>query len=283
MTTPRRPFFFASRSGAVAIFLGLAACGNRNASPTASASASGSAMAAPADSAASPPPKTGTVLGRVTIKGDPPEDVEVKTAPECNVAKGFYGKVFRVGADRGLADALVAVTNYPGDPVPARTPAKDVYIADCSFGTRTVVATVGQRIDVSNTDTKLSFMPYLDGAPFRAQLVAMPQGKAIQLRPGEAAHYLLRDLMQHPYMIADVFVLPYATADVTGADGRFKIEGVPVGKARIDAKLPVFEHVTTGKDIEVHEGDNVVDLELRHDKAADKVVPIPEAVWGDRH
>ncbi len=250
--------------GAIGVALLVAGCGSKGASTGGSA------------------PTTGTIVGHITIKGDPPPDVNVAAAADCAGARDFYGKLFRVAGDGSLADALVAVTNYKGD-VAAPSPGTAVSIAGCHFDRRTVVAMFGQHVDVSNTDPSLTFLPYLDGAPFRVPLAAMPLGKAIELYPDKPGHYLLRDLMNHRYMIADVFVLPYPTAAVTGVDGRFKIEGVPLGKARIDAKLPALEHKTEGKDIDVKPGENVVDIELpAYSAAADKAVAIPEPVWGDR-
>jgi hypothetical protein len=230
--------------------------------------------------------KTGTVRGHITIKGDAPPDALSSIGkpwtfpPACSDAADVFGKLFRKGKKGELADAMVAVTEYSGF-VPPKARMKSVEIRKCALGSRTIVATFGQRIEVSNKDADLTYMPYLDGAPFRALMVAIPGGKPIKLYPMQPGHYLLRDQLQRPFLIGDVFVLPYATFDVTRTDGRYEVAGVPVGKARIDAFLPVINK-SVGKDIEVKEGDNLVDLELTYDAKTDKPVPIPEPIWGDR-
>ena len=68
---------------------------------------------------------------------------------------------------------------------------------------------------------------------------------------------------------------------MSGLDGRYVIEGLPVGKVRVDALLPVLRK-TTGKDIELREGDNTLDLVLTYDAKKDRATPVPEPVWGTR-
>lgn len=230
--------------------------------------------------------KTATVRGHITIKGAaPPDALAANGKPhefpkECTDAPDLYGKLFRKGAHGELADAMVAITEYEGF-VPPKARARSLEIRNCALNTRTIVATFGQRIEVSNKDTELTYMPYLDGAPFRALMVAVPRGKPIKLYPMQPGHYLLRDQLKRPFLIADVFVLPYATFDVTRTDGRYEIQGVPVGKVRIDAFLPSIDK-SVGKEIEIKEGENVVDLELSYDPKTDKPVVVPEPIWGDR-
>ena len=230
--------------------------------------------------------KTGTIRGRITIKGDPPpgalspEGKPFHFPDECSDAVSKYQKLFRVGEKGALADAMVAVTEYDGF-VPAKDRAQHTTLRKCALTTRTVVASFGQRIEVSNKDTNATYMPYLDGAPFRALMVAIPMGKPIKLYPMVPGHYLLRDQLQRPFLIADVFVVPYATFDVTAIDGRYEIRNVPVGKAKIDAFLPVINK-SEGKAIEVKEGVNVIDLELTYDQKKDAPIPVPQPLWGDR-
>jgi hypothetical protein len=119
--------------------------------------------------------------------------------------------------------------------------------------------------------------------PFRAAMVAVPGGKPIKLYPTEPGHYLIRDMMNRPFLLADVFVVPYATTAVTGLDGQFEIKNVPVGTVAVDAMLPVINKSVRKKPFEVHEGDNVLNLELHYDKDKDQAVPVPSAIWGDRH
>jgi hypothetical protein len=69
-------------------------------------------------------------------------------------------------------------------------------------------------------------------------------------------------------LVADVFVLNYATFDVTGLDGQYEIKGIPVGKVRVDVFLPVIAK-SDGQELEIHEGDNTFDMTLHFDAAKD--------------
>ncbi|MEZ4300373.1 MAG: hypothetical protein R3B70_35840 [Polyangiaceae bacterium] len=258
--------------------------------PSASAAASASASAAPApDLVVGVPfpaegiakvvnPKkeprytgpTGTLRGTIRITGDAPPEVSVKLpSGACHgEAAATHSKLFRVGQDGTLADALVAVTGYKGY-VPPDGEAEKITIHGCSFARRTVVATYGQRIEVSNLDKVESYMPYLDGAPAKAILVAVPGGDAVRLYPQQPGHFLIRDELPNEHLTADVFVLAYSTHDVTGLDGRYEIKGIPVGPVEVNAMLPSI-HKSKGERIEIKPGDNVLDLTLTYDAKTDR-------------
>ncbi|AKT39903.1 hypothetical protein [Chondromyces crocatus] len=207
---------------------------------------------------------TGTLKGRVTIKGSPPpETPHTYPVGKCGEAAATYGRLFRVGQDNTLADALVSVIGYSGY-VPAKEKAAKITIHGCAFARRTVAATFGQRIEVSNLDVIESYMPYLDGARTHAVLVAIPRGDSVKLYPPQAGHYMLRDQMPKPFMTSDVFVLKYATHDVTELDGTYEISGIPVGNVTAVAYLPVLNDETQ-KEIVIKEGENKLDLELTFD------------------
>ena len=107
-------------------------------------------------------------------------------------------------------------------------------------------------------------MPNLEGAPFMAVLVAVPQGDPVKFFPPQAGYYELVDKMPKPFLKAGVFVLKFATHDVTGLDGKFEIKGIPVGKVLTAALLPAIDQ-DVKKEIEIKEGDNTLDFELNFD------------------
>lgn len=205
---------------------------------------------------------TATLKGRVRIEGDPPPPRDFKYPDGCGEAAATYGKLFRVGQDGAAADVLVTVTGYEGF-VPAKEPAVKTQIHGCAFSRRTIAMTFGQRLEVYNLDKSQTYMPYLDGQATRAAMVAVPMGDAVKLYPLRHGIFGLIDFLPKPFLDADVFVLKYATADVTDLDGTYEIGGIPVGKVRVDALLPAAD-VLAGQDLDLHPGENTADLVLRY-------------------
>lgn len=207
----------------------------------------------------------GTLKGVIRVKGDAPPAMDFTFPGGCGEAAATYGKLFRTGQDNTLADVMVAVTGYEGF-VPAREPAKKMTIHGCALAKRTMTVAYGQRIEVSNIDKIESYMPYLDGAPFRAVLVAIPGGDPVKFYPQEPGHYLIRDQLPKPFLTADVYVVAYATHDVTGLDGQYEIADIPVGKVKVNAFLPAADLVTA-QEIEIKAGENTLDMTLEFNRA----------------
>jgi len=210
----------------------------------------------------------GTISGLVTISGDPAPDMPevVASIPaDCASAKQTYGKLFREGAGRALADVVVGVTGYAGY-VPEETPAQLADGNGCAWNARTYVLTFGQSLDVRSRDSR-PYVPDLMGAKLKAQLVALPRGEPIHLYPEQPGRYQLTDSMRL-FMLADVLVVKFPTHAVTGLDGRYTIPRVPVGKVKVSALLPATM-VQDEKEIEVHAGELVeVPITLAFDRKA---------------
>jgi hypothetical protein len=208
---------------------------------------------------------TGGVRGIVTVTGDqaPVNEKHLRQIKgPCPEARETYGRVFREGMMRSLADALVAVTGYSGY-VPAKESSQLVAARGCAFSTRTVALTFGQVLEVVSKDRE-GYVPNLLGSRMKAQLLALPGGAPSKLYPPAVGQYMLTDDIK-VFMLADVFVLKYSTHDVTGLDGKYEIRGIPAGRARIDALLPITG-ASIGKDIEIKAGEVIdVPLELTFD------------------
>jgi hypothetical protein len=249
--------------------------------PTAATTATGSGTAATAapTASATAAPKTpytgpaGTVRGVIRMTGDPPPDTPFRYPKGCESASGMYGKLFRLGQDGQLADAIVTVWGYKPVYIPPAKDVVDITVKECAYSQRSIALTDGQHIEVRNLDTLTSYVPHLDGARQPALLVAVPQGEPVKLNTRGDARYWLREDMLRPFMVAHVFQFPYSTFAVTALDGRYEIKGVPIGPAKVSAMLPQLHTrkpklvplFSMTKEIEIKEGDNVLDLELVFD------------------
>jgi len=211
---------------------------------------------------------TGTISGIITVSGDPPPDMPEAVAgipSDCASAKEIYGKLFREGPGRGLADVVVGVTGYKGY-LPEESPAQIADANGCAWNSRTYVLTFGQSLDVRSRDSR-AYVPDLMGARLKAQLVAVPRGDAIHLYPEQPGRYQLTDSMRL-FMMAEVLVVKFPTHAVTGLDGRYVIPRVPVGKVKVSALLPTTM-AQAEKEVEVHAGELVdVPLTLSFDRKA---------------
>jgi hypothetical protein len=211
---------------------------------------------------------TGTVRGVVRVEGDPAvEEPEVlaKIAPDCKAGQAMFAKTPREGAGRTLGDALVAVTGYQGV-VLQKEPARLVRGIGCAWDTRTIALTFGQVVRITAADNR-PYVPDLMGQVMPAQLFALPGAEPVSLTPRKPGRFRLVDAMRI-YSLADVFVLPYPTTDVTDIDGTFEITGIPVGKAKVSALLPASMAVSE-KEVEISaDQPTVVDFTLRFDAKA---------------
>lgn len=218
-----------------------------------------------------------TLHGTIRVEGDAPPATTFSFPQNCGEAAATYGRLFRVGQDKALADALVAVT-FEQAYVPETQEVQTVTIHGCALNTRTIAVTFGQRIDVANREeTTTSYLPYLKGSKQSAVMVAVPQGSPVKLYPTEPkAHYLLADEMGHPYLTADVFVLAYPTHAVTGLDGKYTIKNIPAKHVRVSAVSPAIGKVVE-KQIDLKEGDNALDLTITFDKSKEGADASPHA------
>jgi hypothetical protein len=227
---------------------------------------------------------SGTIEGVVTATGDAPARRDLAIPFACGEASATYGKAFREGTGRTVADALVAVTGYEGY-VPASGDVLAVKIHGCAYDRRTLAVTYGQHLEVFNTDPKETFLPVLEGAHLPASMAAIPHGDGVNLYPLEVGHYQLREDAAHPWMLADVFVLRYPTHTVTGLDGHYRITGIPAGKVKVSMYLPVIDaqlhpdvgipNPTQEREVEVKAGETTkVDFSLAY--KVPKPVPKPK-------
>lgn len=206
---------------------------------------------------------TAIVKGRVTVRGDEAPETPIDAQMNCDLARPMFGRLFREGPGRSLADVLVAITEYEGF-VPDASSTVRVNAEGCAWETRTVVLTFGQAVEVVAKDRK-PYVPELVGQRTVAQLFALPEGDPVHLVPERPGRFVLLDSMRL-YNRAQVFVLPYATYDVTGLDGRFEIRGVPAQRVKISAFLPETGGVVE-KVLELQAGQSVeVPLEIEFQK-----------------
>jgi hypothetical protein len=245
---------------------------------------------ATAASAAAPSPPTasakptkaalrGAVSGTIRIKGDPAPTIEAM-APKIPVGKCFlahdmYTKLFREGEGRTLADVLVAVTEYQGE-VEAPPERVRVEAKDCAYDRRTIAMTVGQTLSVQNVGTG-THTPQLLGFPSPALILAIPKGDPVEFEPTKLGQYQLLD-RTHSFAFADVFVLNYSSVAVTGLDGKFEISGLPPGKAKVSALLPITGQ-TLSREVLIPSGGTVPsDFEFDFDTERDGVkARLPES------
>ncbi|HKY39579.1 MAG TPA: hypothetical protein VJN18_26755 [Polyangiaceae bacterium] len=211
---------------------------------------------------------TGGVRGVVTATGEQAPVAKAhleKIKDPCPEGREMYGRLFREGMMRSLADVLVAVTGYKAY-LPEKEPKRVVSARGCAFSTRTIALTYGQTLEVVSKDRE-AYVPNLLGSNQKIQLLALPRGQGSVLYPPDIGHYLLTDDIK-VFMLADVYVLKYSTHDVTNLDGRYEITGIPPGKVMLNAFLP-STGVVVDRAIDIKAGEVVeVPLEIAFSKAA---------------
>jgi len=181
----------------------------------------------------------GDVTGKITLKGTPPPEKPLPIDPTCGKARGDFGlgaaqTRFYAVKDGALADVFVYIKGAKGS-----APATPTVIDQkgCEYSPYVSGAMVGQKIVVKNSDPALHNVhptPAVAGNKEynKAQL---PKGPDLEFS-WENPEVLLRFKCDvHPWMFAYVGLVDSPFFAVSGADGSFKIAGVPAGKYTIEA------------------------------------------------
>jgi hypothetical protein len=198
---------------------------------------------------------TGVIEGTVKVSGDPARVRKFIPLPkECEAAVANHAPEYRAGAGGELADALVAVIMTSGFVRPSRAD-KLVTLKSCSILPTLIDLSIGQRLLVANEDTT----PYTPTLPTRQTItrLAIRGQSAVPLflvAPGAYGMTWLPGMAPGADVpTATVFVLPNALHMATDLTGKYRIAGIPVGKAKL-----VVSHVGMpefGKEIEIKAGE----------------------------
>lgn len=200
---------------------------------------------------------TGSIEGTITVTGDPAADLGTDFTM-CPDGSTMFGHEFREGTPksplgpRWLADAVIAVTGYEGYFVPEKNEAEDVTIKGCGFDRRTVTMTFGQYLAVKNL-SKEFWTPMLDKAPNAVMRMAFPGGDAVKLYPKEPGRLHLYD-HDRKYAVVDVYVFRHSLHTSSATEGAYRIDGIPLGKVKVNAIHPKIPTSEASADIEIKEG-----------------------------
>ncbi len=167
------------------------------------------------------------------------------------------------GKDNGLQDVFVAIADgqIKGDLNPKPV---TIEMKDCMFVPRILGAVPKQEILFKNSDPMAFKIKATKGtdAAFELELAkgAEPAKKAF-----DAAGIYQINAADHPWMRTLVVVTDNLYHTVSGADGSFKIEGVPAGKYKI-----IAWHSLWGKKEQTVEVKGTTKIEIEYDGAEDE-------------
>lgn len=204
------------------------------------------------------PEEEATLTGRVKIKGEIPKRRKIATNADPKCAAMHPGDLltddFVIDAAGSVQYALISVKDGLGDRkfTPPKTPVV-VEQKGCRFEPHVMGIMVGQELMFRNQD---DLMHIVHVNPKKNREFGFSQAKRGEERPKVfAAKEVIRLFCDvHPWMAAWIHVFDHPLYAVTGADGKYKLPGLPPGKYTIEAWHDGYKAVT--QEIEVKAKDN---------------------------
>jgi len=207
------------------------------------------------------------VTGKVTLKGTPPPEKDnTALANDANCSKFHTGPVktqfYVVGADGGLKDVVVKVTNVTGKSTGESAAPAVLDQKGCEYAPYIIAIQTNQKLLVKNSDPTLHNVhptPTATGNKEvnKAQMAGAPD---LTFTFPTAEDFLRFKCDVHPWMFGYVTVVDNPYFAVTDKDGNFKISNLPPGKYKIEAS-----HRKAGKseqEVEVKDGGAKQDFTL---------------------
>lgn len=202
----------------------------------------------------------GSITGKVTLKGAPPEE---KPIPQIT-ADAQCGKLhtapvktrfYVVGANGGLADTVVMLKGITGKSTGAAAAPLIVDQKGCEYIPYVAAAQTGQKIVVKNSDPMMHNVhptPVNTAGGNKEDNKAQFAGGADLTFTFPATENFLRFKCDvHPWMFSYITVVDHPYFAVTDKDGNFTIKDVPPGKYTVVALHRKAALTGVEKEIEV--------------------------------
>jgi len=196
---------------------------------------------------------TGTLTGIVRFSGQLPSPRRLPA--KC---QGFpdAARALRVGPGGVIGDVIVGVTNWEGTS-PKAPDSFQLDLTECAASPRTVVLGPSERLRITNRDPwPYTFSVRGDGSTSHTLASGATSDILEKAIPGRYQLTSNDSVIDVP-----IFVVRFATQAVTDTHGRYLIERVPVGPAKLSALVPAT-NAGVDLEIDVHEGENNHDVEL---------------------
>lgn len=211
---------------------------------------------------------SGTIGGRVTLEGTPPEEQQLPLDAACSASCKAHGEEMPrftrtyVTQDGGLGDVLVTLVDIPAQPIPAGAAPLTIDQRGCEYRPYVAACQVGQTIRVTNLDPLTHNIHTL---PAVAGNKEVNKSQAAKAKPLEFVYDKPEEFLKfkcdvHPWMFSYVSVLNHPFYAVTSEDGHFQIKGLPDGKYKVK-----FKHRKAGEkteEVEVKDGHATIDVAL---------------------
>ena len=179
------------------------------------------------------PGPTGTLEGRVTYSGPAPPPIAVAES-------GGEQKVLHLDRQGGLRFAVIAL---PDIRAAAGKPTGESVVDQRGFGfvPRVLAVRAGQLVRFTNSDSANHNVRSRDPNPANAFNLATADSRSVETHRF-AATTLDRPVVLscdiHPWMAAWVYGFENDAFAVTGTDGTYRIDGLPVGRHRVSVRQP---------------------------------------------
>ena len=193
------------------------------------------------------------VTGKITLKGTPPPEKPITLDAVCGKMQpdGIKTRFYVVGDGGALANVFVYIKEgaKASEATGAGPTLDQVGCQDLPYvmGVQT-----GQKFKIRNSDATLHNVHATPKANKEFNFAQVTKGQENE-RAFEKAEVLVRMKCDvHPWMFAYVGVVDHPYFAVTGADGSFKLSGVPAGKYTVEAfhmkAGSLTEEITVGAD-----------------------------------
>lgn len=232
-----RPFRCAA-AAALSTWLALPGCNRPTPEPTRPTPA---AVDAPAVARPSPTGATGAVEGIVRLTGTVPPsrpvviDADVSRMRGCSEsARTYYANPFGISAPGPLPEALVTVDARSASPPAARR--RYATFNDCNIEPRILAMSLND-ILVMHASTDAHHLTKVDGMGATIAQMLMP-AEDQEKRLAHPGRYIIHSVLFPNWMQTPVVVTPNWFYDQTNREGRYRVEGVPVGTHTMHAWFP---------------------------------------------